>query len=291
MEFLVDSEKHGWTLLAFLKEKCKESLSSNKVKKAIETKACKVNGKFQIFSSYQLMSGDKVEFTPLSVSQELSILFQDEFFVVIDKPPGLACENAIIVKAIGAKAKNWSLAHRLDKDTSGLLLLAKNLRAEEAAKALFSKREIQKLYLAIVDGRVKDKYGVINNHLGKIGGNQGQTLYGEVLEGGVRAITHYRLLGRGRDSSLVLCNLKTGRTHQIRVHFSEKGYPLLGDHQYGRKAHKCSFETSRHLLHAWKLRFIHPFTRKKIEVKAPIPQDFQKSLKVLFPSITRFSLS
>jgi len=136
-----------------------------------------------------------------------------------------------------------------------------------------------------VDGRVKEKEGMIDNYLGKKGGYEGQTLYGEVLqkEKGLRAITHFQTLAHGKESSLLLCDLKTGRTHQIRVHFSEKGHPLLGDHQYGRKF-SCPFEPSRHLLHAWKLSFIHPFTKKKIELKSPIPRDFQKALEDLFSS-------
>jgi len=291
MDFIVAPEQHGWTLLAFLKEKDLEGLSVNKLKKAIESKTCKVNGKIQIFSSYQIMSGDKVEFIQSISPQNLTIVFQDEFFAVINKPPGLVCENAIIIKAIGVQAKNWQIVHRLDKETSGLLLLAKSSKAEEAAKVLFAKREIQKFYLAIVDGKVKDKSGIIDNHLGKVGGHQGQTLYGKVQDGGARAITHYRVLGQGKDASLLLCDLKTGRTHQIRVHFSEKGHPLLGDHQYGKKAFKCTFTPSRHLLHAWKLNFLHPFTLNKVELKAPIPEDFQKALKGLFlPSVQKVLL-
>ncbi len=290
MNFRVSTEQHGQSLLVFLKEKCKETLSSNKIKKAIEAKACKVNGRVELFSSYQLMSGDQIEFSPSTgidvSSQKVPILFQDEYFAVVNKCPGLVCLDEIITKAIGLEAKNWRLVHRLDKDTSGLLLLAKGTKAEEAAKSLFAKREIKKLYLAIVDGKVKEKSGIIDNNLGKKGSYQGQTLYGEVVDKGLRSITHYRRLGQGEQSSLLLCDLKTGRTHQIRVHFSEKGHPLLGDHQYGRQLFKCSFQPVRQLLHAWNLTFIHPFTMKKIEVEAPIPQDFQKALEVLFPSLS-----
>ncbi len=285
MEFIVKESQHGWTLLAFLKEECKESLSANKVKKAIEAKSCKINGRVEFFSSYQVMKGDRVEFNPIETSKpsKITILFQDDHFAVIDKPPGLVCQNELIVAAIGPIARNWRLVHRLDKDTSGLLLLAKSEKAEEAGKVLFADRGIEKMYLAIVDGRVKDKEGVIDNYLGKKGGYEGQTLYGEVLQKdkGLRAITHFQTLSLGKGASLLLCDIKTGRTHQIRVHFSEKGHPLLGDHQYGRKF-SCPFEPSRHLLHAWKLVFTHPFTKKKIELKAQVPLDFQKAIEELF---------
>lgn len=283
MEFVVTSQEHGWTLLAFIKKQCKESLSANKIKKAIESKCCKINGRVEFFSSYQVMTGDRIEFNPVleSSSFKISILFQDDHFAVIDKPSGLVCENRQVTQAIGSIARNWRIAHRLDKDTSGLLLIAKTEKEEEAAKVLFAQREIQKEYLAIVDGRIKDKEGIIDNYLGKKGGYQGQTLYGQVADKGLRAITHYKCLSYGEKSSLLLCDLKTGRTHQIRVHFSEKGHPLLGDHQYGKKF-QCSFDPPRHLLHAWKLAFIHPFSHKKIELEAPIPKDFEKALKTLF---------
>ena len=287
MEFTVKEDQHGWTLLAFLKEECKESLSANKIKKAIEAKSCKINGRVEFFSSHQVMKGDCIEFNPIESSyvkpSKIAILFQDDHFAVIDKPSGLVCQNELIAQALGPIARNWRLVHRLDKDTSGLLLLAKSEKAEEAAKALFAERDIQKLYLAIVDGKVKEKEGMIDNCLGKKGGYEGQTLYGEVSEKGLRAITHFQTLAHGKSSTLLLCDLKTGRTHQIRVHFSEKGHPLLGDHQYGKKF-ECAFHPPRHLLHAWKLILTHPFTKKRIELEAPIPEDFQKALGELFSS-------
>jgi 23S rRNA pseudouridine955/2504/2580 synthase/23S rRNA pseudouridine1911/1915/1917 synthase len=285
MEFTVKESRHGWTLLAFLKEECKESLSANKIKKAIEAKSCTINGRVEFFSSYQVMKGDRVEFNPIETSKpsKIAVPFQDDYFAVIDKPPGLVCQNEPVTAAIGPIARNWHLVHRLDKDTSGLLLLAKNEKAEVAAKALFTDRDIGKMYLAIVDGRVKEKEGTIDNYLGKKGGYEGQTLYGGVSENGLRAITRFQTLAHGKGASLLLCDIKTGRTHQIRVHFSEKGHPLLGDHQYGRKF-CCSFEPSRHLLHAWKLVFIHPFTKKRIELKAQVPEDFKRALEELFSS-------
>ena len=278
MEFVVSHQEHGLSLLAFLKEKCKETLSVKKIKKAIDAKSCTVNGRVEFFSSFLVREGDRVVLKSVaSFSSELSILFQDEYFVIIDKPPGMVCEEGLY------KEQNWTLVHRLDKDTSGLLLFSKNAKAEEALKALFAKREIKKLYLAIVDGRIKGKKGIIDNYLGKKAGYQGQTLYGEVADQdkGLRAITHWHSLATSETASLVLCDLKTGRTHQIRVHFTEKGHPILGDHQYVKKSFICDLKPSRHLLHAWKLSFIHPFTQKEIEVEAPIPLDFKSALEVL----------
>ena len=287
MKFIVEPQEHGLTLFAFLKSKCKEGFSANGIKRAIEGKSCRINNRVEFFSSYKVMEGDQIEIVlelQITTFFTVPILFEDEYFAIVNKPSGLLSQDDVFTKALGPKAKNWHLVHRLDKETSGLIVLAKTPQAEESAKSLFSKRDIQKIYLAIVEGKVKDKEGVIDNHLGRKGGYQGQTLYGEVKTGGLRAITHYRCLGHGNGSSLLTCDLKTGRTHQIRVHFSEKGHPLLGDYQYAKKTFKCAFSPDRHLLHAWKLSFVHPFTQEKIELKAEIPLDFQRALEALFLS-------
>lgn len=282
MKWIVSSSEHAWTLSAFLKEKLKEGLSANGIKKAIHAKQCTVNDRIESFATYQVVEGDRIEFTPsaaLTSNESLSIVFEDAYFAMIDKPAGLVCEEKIFQKALG---RPWHLVHRLDKETSGLLLVAKTEKAKEAAIALFSQRKIQKIYLALVDGKMEEKEGIIDNCLGKKGQYQGQTLYGEVKDGGLRAITHFRCLQRSKEASLLLCDLKTGRTHQIRVHFAEKGHPLLGDSQYAQRSFRCSYRAKRHLLHSSKLSFIHPFTHKKIEMEAPAPSDFEEAVRVLF---------
>ena len=285
MRYTVSIHEHGWSLLAFLKLKGGETCSIKKIKKAIETKNCKVGGRVEFFSSRKLMEGDVVEFdVPSTENNTLSmpILFEDGEFVIVNKPAGLVSSNEEFQRNLGEKSKNWRLIHRLDKDTSGLVLLAKTDVAEESAKKLFSERIIQKTYLAVVDGKVSRKRGVIDNFLGKKGGYQGQTLYGSVRESeGQRAITHWRVIGSNGQSSLVLCDLKTGRTHQIRVHMSEMSHPILGDYQYSKKGFINRFSSKRQLLHAWKLAFIHPKTQKEIAVIAPLPLDFVESLKAL----------
>jgi RluA family pseudouridine synthase len=282
MKWIVSSLEHGWTLSAFIKEKLKGGLSANGIKKAIHAKQCTVNRRIESFATYQVVEGDSIEFTPAEPKSSTSvvpIVFEDAYFAVIDKPAGLVCEEKVFQKALGHP---WHLVHRLDKDTSGLLLVAKTDQAKEAAIALFSQRKIEKIYLAIVDGKIEEKEGVIDNCLAKKGQYQGQTLYGEAKEGGLRAITHFRTLQRNKEASLVLCDLKTGRTHQIRVHFAEKGHPLLGDSQYAQKSFRSSHRPRRHLLHSSKLKFIHPFTHKKIELEVPPPRDFEEALNVIF---------
>jgi RluA family pseudouridine synthase len=283
MRYVVSSQEHGLSLLAFLKSKGAYSVKD--LKKAIASKACKVGGRVEFFSSRKLARGEEVEFDASFLSEEglfVTVLFEDPDFVIVNKSSGIISSPEEFKKHLGSKWIKWSLVHRLDKDTSGVVLLAKNFKAEEAAKKLFSSRAIEKLYLAIVDGKLSSKQGIIDSYLGKKGGYQGQTLYGSVSEKeGQRAITHYRLLARGEESSLALCDLKTGRTHQIRVHLSELHHPILGDDQYVKKAFSCSYQPKRHLLHAWKLSFIHPFTLENIKIIAPIPADFDKALKSL----------
>lgn len=285
MKYVVSLEEHGMSLLAFLKEKSKKAYSTKSLKQAIALKACKVGGRIESFSSRKLSQGEEVEFAFSSLEKEdltTTICYEDKDFIVVDKSFGIVCLPEEFIKHLGSKANLWKPVHRLDKDTSGLVLLAKNPKAEEAAKKLFSTRSISKLYLAVVEGKLSSKRGVIDNFLGKKGGYQGQTLYGSVPEKeGMRAITHYHLLAQSKDSSLLLCDLKTGRTHQIRVHLSELHHPILGDSQYAKKAFLCSYQPKRHLLHAWKLSFTHPFTEENIELTAPIPADFNNALKSL----------
>jgi RluA family pseudouridine synthase len=279
MHWIVSSTEHSWTLLTFLKEKLKGSFSANEIKKAIHAKHCTVNRRIESFATYQLVEGDAVEFTQGLSKKSLSIVFEDAYFAIIDKPAGLVSEEKSVQKALG---RPWHLVHRLDKETSGALLLAKTDPAKEAALALFSQRKIQKIYCALVDGKVQEKEGIIDNYLGKKREYQGQTLYGEVKVGGSRAITHFSCEKRNKEASLVLCDLKTGRTHQIRAHFAQKGHPLLGDSQYAERPFKCSYRPHRHLLHAAKLSFLHPFTFQKIAIEIPLPEDFKEALRAIF---------
>lgn len=289
--YVVSDQEHGLSLLAFLSEKSKGTYSVKKIKRAIESKNCTVNGRQEFFPSRKLMAGDVVVAAFVEKAEDsFSILFQDADYVIVEKPSGCVCSNEEFRKRLGPTSHSWRLVHRLDKDTSGIVLLAKNDRAEESAKKLFSQREVQKLYLALVDGEVVQKELVIDNFLGAKGGYQGQTVYAATSEEkGKRAITHIRCLIAKKNSSLLLCSPKTGRTHQIRVHVSQIGHPILGDAQYGNKGFTCSFLPARHLLHAWKLSFVHPGTHKKVEVTAQIPADFEQALQALKMGEVKFS--
>nr|MBA3817181.1 RNA pseudouridine synthase [Parachlamydiaceae bacterium] len=144
---------------------------------------------------------------------------------------------------------------------------------------LFKQRKVKKTYLAIVDGLPKSSQGIIDNFLGKISIYEGQTLYGEVskAKGGLSARTVWKKEKTGVAASFIICYPETGRTHQLRVHLSGLGHPILGDYQYGR-SFKCSFRPQRMLLHAYEITFENPVTNQLIQVIAKQPADFVEAI-------------
>lgn len=219
------------------------------IKKAIEENQCTVNGKIERFHSYQVKPGDVVQ-CKLSLSKPFTYLFQDENLAIVDKPPFVVC-NA------DKGLLGWHLAHRLDKETSGCLLLAKNQSILSDLEELFRQRAIQKTYIAVVEKTPKESSGVITDPI------QGK-----------KAVTSFKLKQSGLKYHLVECYPETGRTHQIRIHLSHHGMPIVGDVKYGSKFASWN----RVLLHASRLEFTHPLTSQKIDVKAPLPKEFYEAL-------------
>ena len=276
-QFIVEPADHGITLLAFLKKMCPDVSSVKSLKRAIEGKECLINDRVEFFSSRKLARGDVVELRTLkassSGSHECETLYEDADLLIINKPYGMVSDAEGVIQKIGYK-ESLSLVHRIDKDTSGLLMLAKSPKMLSAMKDLFQKREVQKYYLALVDGSISKKSGMIDNFLGKKGAYHGQTIYGHVPETeGERALTFWRVLEKGLRCTLMLLEPKTGRTHQLRVHMKEIGHPILGDYQYS-KVFACPIQPARHMLHAWGLHFIHPLSKEEIFISAPLPDDF-----------------
>lgn len=273
-------------LLQFLRENCPEAPSVKAIKRFIDGKFCTVNDRTETFSSFALSEGDKVTLKMAALEKQekiqavkVPILHEDKELLIVNKPAGLVCDDKSL-KACFSKHK-VTLVHRLDKETSGVLILAKSQAAKEKMAALFKERSVHKLYLAIVDGSLAKGEGTIDNHLGKKHGYQGQTIYGAVdAKKGQRAITHWKCLNKGRSASVVCCEPYTGRTHQLRVHLSGMGHPILGDSQYG-KTFVCHLRPQRNLLHAYSIAFKHPTTGKQIKVIAPIPADFKAALDAL----------
>ena len=238
----------------------------------------------------------------LAQDLDLDIVYEDEHLLVVDKPAGMVVHpaagnpdgtlvNALLhhcagrLSGIGGVARP-GIVHRIDKDTSGLLVVAKTDVAHEGLAAQFARHSLHRLYLAIVAGRPAPPAGKVDAPLGRSSANRKKMAV--VAEGrGKRAVTRYRTLASLNDAALVECRLETGRTHQVRVHMATIGHPLVGDPVYGRvrSSHRevlKSLNFQRQALHAVELGFVHPVSKKNLSFKSPIPSDIQE----LFDALT-----
>ena len=231
----------------------------------------------------------------------LTIVFEDEHLLLVDKPAGLVVHpaagnfdgtlvNALLhhcagkLSGIGGVARP-GIVHRIDKDTSGLLVVAKTDVAHEGLAKQFAAHSIDRRYLAVVSGVPKASEGLVDAPLARSAANRKKIA---IVEGsrGKRAVTHWKRLKLLKDSALVECRLETGRTHQVRVHMASLGHPLVGDPVYGRseKTHsKLLKELSFHrqALHAAELGFTHPVTKGRLSFTSPMPSDMQELLSAL----------
>ena len=213
----------------------------------------------------------------------LHVLHEDADLLVIDKPAGMVVhigaghEDGTLVNALlhrgnslsaGSEAHRPGIVHRLDKETSGCIVVAKNDSTHAALSAQFADRTISKTYLAIVRGHLRYPKGTVDLAIGRHP-VQRQKMTARRPPSGRDAVTDYEVLATAEGCSLVACMPHTGRTHQIRVHMQHLGHPILGDPLYGKREH-----FDRHLLHAWKLEFQHPVTGETIRCVAPPPNDF-----------------
>ncbi|MCE5315919.1 MAG: RluA family pseudouridine synthase [Parachlamydia sp.] len=274
-------EESGTRLIDFIKVRLM-NVSAKQIKRTIEQKGCQVNGRTERFASMILGRGDRIAFaevaaSPADIKEELRILHEDSAFLFYDKPSGIASDDPNLLKTLRTRHPKLELVHRLDKETSGVLLFAKSHAYFEKMVQLFKDKLVDKEYLALVDGVPHKKQGKIDNFLGKIATYQGQTLWGEV-ESGLPAQTKWLVEKEGTQGSLLRCIPITGRTHQLRVHLNGMGHPILGDSQYGRRF-RCSFKPRRCLLHAQKLSFNHPDTGSRLEIEAPLPEDFLEGMR------------
>jgi len=213
----------------------------------------------------------------------LEVVYADRDVVVIDKPagivvhPGPGHHSGTLVHALLGLGGEWSSAggetrpgivHRLDKGTSGLIVVARNDPAHRALSAQLSDRTLSRTYLTIVRGRVRSESGELE---GPIGRHPRERKRMAIVAGGRHARTRYRVMERRRTHTLLRCDLDTGRTHQIRVHLAALGHPVVGDAEYGGR----ETGATRPLLHAWKLRLRHPRSGEEMSFEAPPPEDFQ----------------
>jgi 23S rRNA pseudouridine1911/1915/1917 synthase len=248
---------------------------------------------------YEVLIPPPTAAEPLPENIPLSVLYEDAYLIVIDKPAGMAahpapgCETGTLVNAllfhcgaslsgIGGVARP-GIVHRLDKETSGVMVAAKTDAAHQGLSALFAKHDIDRMYLALTRGAPHPVVGTIVTQLGRSPGDRKKMAV--LKSGGREAITHYRVEKSFGPTdkplaSRVACRLETGRTHQIRVHMASKGSPCLGDPVYGAgapaapvKAALTEIGFSRQALHAAVLGFVHPITRELLRFETPLPPD------------------
>lgn len=287
----VMQKQSGLSLQVFLKENLGEGVSGKQIKRLIDAGKCRLNGKPERFASRLVGTGDKVELDssqPVEKTKKLSsangpdpVLYIDNDLIAYNKPSGISSDNKDLQDSLNKRYGVVILLHRLDKETTGVLLFARNEKAAQGIEGLFKKRMIEKTYLALVNGVPSKKSGTIQNYLGKLHVYHGQSVWGVVPpEQGLIAKTSWEVKKKGKGASLITCYPATGRTHQIRVHLSDLGHPILGDNQYG-KTFTCNYPAQRVLLHAAEVSFEHPNTKETITIKSPLPIDFLGAIKCL----------
>jgi 23S rRNA pseudouridine1911/1915/1917 synthase len=279
----------------FLAERL-DRFSRSRLQQLIRTGAATLNGK-PARPREPVRPGDRIRLSepPLEKIENrpeaipLDVIFEDGDLLVINKPAGLVVHpgagnrehtlvNALLhhcrsLSGIGGKERP-GIVHRLDKETSGCVVVAKNDETHRGLSAQFAARTVEKIYLALVAGKLRKTTGVIEEKIGRHPVHRQRMSVASSR--GRAAKTEYRVLRAGDKASLIECRLHSGRTHQIRVHLHHLGHPVLGDKLYSPKL-AASF--SRQMLHAWKLGFHHPRTNEWKEFEAPIPLDFEQVME------------
>lgn len=266
-------------LAAFLSTSAGTRIQSNKQARVyIDQGLCRVNGIIARKASQKVLPGDVIELGELiQLHTECPILYEDQDLFVIDKPPTVTSDQKELSRFI---KQPFILVHRLDKTTSGVLLLAKNKETEAALLELFKTRAIKKEYLAIVDGTVAKSKGVIDSPI-SVAVKSKFRVHMMASDKGEAAITHWEKLLSCKNATLLRVMPITGKTHQIRVHMETTGHPILGDVRYAQK-YQCPLLVSRPLLHAFRLQFIHPRIKQEIVVQSMPPKDFLQAYSSLF---------
>ncbi|MGF9976097.1 RluA family pseudouridine synthase [Viridibacillus arvi] len=250
-------------------------------------------------TKYKVKEGDVISVTPpetepLEIVAEdlnLEIVYEDSDVIVVNKPKGMVVHPApghatgTLVNGLMYHCKDLSgingvarpgIVHRIDKDTSGLLMVAKNDKAHESLVQQLVDKTVTRRYTALVHGHIPHDKGTIDAPIGRDSRDRQKM---GVVDNGKHAITHFTVIDRlGVDYTLVQCRLETGRTHQIRVHMNYIGYPLAGDPKYGPRK---TLDFGGQVLHAGVLGFIHPSTGEYLEFEAPLPADYEELLKEL----------
>ena len=295
-ELIVESEEQK-RIDAYISENTEYSRTA--VQRLIEEEKITVNGKKEK-ASYKVQNGDRIEIEEEPAREiklkaqdiPVEILYEDDDIIVVNKPKGMVVHPAngnpdgTLVNAIMSICKDSlsgiggeirpGIVHRLDKNTSGAIIIAKNDKAHINLSEQLKNHEIKKKYIALVRGVVKENNATINMPIGRSKKDRKKM---DVDKNGKEAITNFKVLKRYKDCTLLEINIETGRTHQIRVHLSHIGYPIIGDEVYSNGKNKWNIEGQ--CLHAKSLDFKHPITGKNMHIEAPIPEYFENIIKEL----------
>lgn len=298
--FIVEEEMDGTRLDVVLSALLSES-SRSYMQKLISGGEVIINGEISTSKNRKLKTGDEIELSvpdpeEIEIIPEnipLDIVYEDDYILVVNKPKGMVVHPApgnyqgTLVNAVmyhcGDKLSSINgiirpgIVHRIDKDTSGLLLVAKNDIAHQSLAKQLEQHSITRAYHAIVHNNFNEEEGTVDAPLGRDPKNRFRQAV--VEHGGRRAITHYKVLERFGQFTYIEARLETGRTHQIRVHMSHIRHPLLGDSLYGPK--KAAFGVQSQMLHAKLLGFLHPATGEYMEFESELPEEFKGILKKL----------
>ena len=297
-KYIVKNEDKGKRLDRYVTEQNAE-ITRTAVQRLIDEKNILVNGKEQK-ASYKVNENDVVEVEipepkKIEIKAEnipIEVIYEDSDIVVVNKPKGMVVHpgngnldgtlvNAIMAKCgdslsgIGGEIRP-GIVHRIDKDTSGLLIVAKNDKAHVNLSEQIKAHKVKKTYIALVRGVVRENEATIDMPIGRSKTDRKKMA---VCKDGKNAVTHIKVLKRWEHYTLLQVNIETGRTHQIRVHLSYIGYPIIGDYTYSNG--KNEFGVVGQCLHAQKLEFKHPITNKIVELEAPLPEYFQEIIQKL----------
>lgn len=297
VDFIISDEYLGQRIDVYLSENM-EDMSRSHIQKLIFQKDILVNGK-EIKSNYKLRSGDSIKVVIpeparldlIAEDIDIEILYEDQDLAVVNKPQGMVVHPAVgnytgtLVNALLGKCSLSSIngvirpgiVHRIDKDTSGILVIAKNDNSHKHLAEQIKNHTVKRIYVALVEGIMKNDQGTINMPIGRHPVERKKMAV--VNRNGREAVTHYRVIERYGENTLIEARLETGRTHQIRVHMAYIGHPLVGDPVYGYKKQK--YRLKGQALHARTLGFIHPVKCEYMEFTAPLPEYFENLLNKL----------
>lgn len=298
-QYKVEENEKGKRIDAYISQKDGE-LSRTAIQRLIEEEIILVNGT-KTKPSYKVAKDDIIEIQEVEAKEielkaqdiPIEIVYEDDDIIVVNKPKGLVVHPAVgnpdgtLVNAIMSICKETlsgiggeirpGIVHRLDKDTSGLLIVAKNDMAHINLSEQIKNHEVKKTYIALVRGIVKENEATINMPIGRSTKDRKKMA---VVKNGKEAITHFKVIKRYEKYTLLEINIETGRTHQIRVHLSQIGYPVVGDYTYSNG--KNDFGVEGQMLHARRLEFKHPKTGKQMDLTAEYPKYFKNIIDELY---------